>query len=176
MSFLARWAGPFAGATAALGAVIGFVVLGEGGPQVPVPAAAVVHAATTSADDDHPESSPPSQPFTVVYPKRTVDVVEVPGADDGPDRIDGGGSGLSSPSQSLPPTPSAVDGGDQARPPAGATPTGGERESDDSRGSGDHSSTPRPLSAPTTGSSGTRTPSPTWTNDDEGDGAHTPDS
>lgn len=174
MSYLARWVGPFAGATAALGAVIGFVILGEGGQQVTVPSAALVQV-VTGAHDDQPGSSPPSPPFTVVYPKRAVDVVEVPGADDGASSVDNGGSGATSPPQSPPPTWSAQDRGDQERPPAGATPTGSERESDDSRLSRDHSSAPRP-SATTASPSGTRSPSPTWTNDDEGDGAHVPDS
>ena len=172
MTVLARWAGPFTGATAALGAVVGFVILGGGGQQVPVPSAAVVQAASSPAGGDDTESSSPSPPFTVVYPKRTVDVVEVPGAEDETPSAD---PGVTSPPHSLQPTVSSGDnasddGGDQTQPPAGANPPRGGRESDDSRVSR------QPSPTPTRSPSETRSPSPTWTNDDEGDGAHSPDS
>lgn len=191
MSLARRWAGPFAGATAVLGSVVGFVIVGTSTQQVPVPAAAEIHAA--AAHDDEPSgSATPSPPFTVVYPKRSVDVVEVPGADDDKGRLETGDSGTGDypPPQSTTSSTNQRLGGNgdnhgQPTVQVTPTPTRSQGEADDSYDSRPSPTpyptpyptttrSPRPSWTPTGSPTQTSSPRPSWSDDDERDRTTTP--
>lgn len=188
MSLAKRWVGPFAGAAGVLGAVVGFVIVGANAQQVPVPGAAEIHSATVQ-DDEPSGAAAPSPPFTVVYPKRSVDVVEVPGADDEAGRPESGDGGLpggqpqSQPSTTRTSGQGGGDGGSQAKPTPQVTPapTRSAAEGDDSHDAQPSltpgptaTGSPRPSWTPTGSPSQTRSPRPSWSDEDERDRTTTP--
>jgi hypothetical protein len=177
MSRLARWAPPFAGAVVVLGSVAGVGYFSRSGFDVSVPSAAVVRTGAIQPGGNGSPAVPQDSPFTVVYPKRSIDVVEVP---DGERKAGGQPMPTAQPAPAAAPSPVVAgvgdgggDGGGVSTPASGtsvsAAVTTQARETRDDSESRTPSPSPRPTPSPTSTRTWTRSPTPTPTaRDDDG--------
>lgn len=180
MNRLTRWAAPFAGAVVVLGAVAGVGYFSRSGFDVSVPSAAVIRTGAIQAGGDGSPAVPQGSPFTVVYPKRSIDVVEVP---DGERKAGGQPMPTVQPEPAAPSPVVAVvgdgggDGAGVSTPASGTSVSAGAttraretRDDGESRTpSPSPSPSPRPTPSPTSTRTWTRSPTPTPTaRDDDG--------